>query len=369
MSNLFDTINSSSFDFYFLVVDEFLDIEIPQLSHFISLSPQKLKISLDQKNSGRLLSHPTTLEFIKNNSRKTGRQPAIVPFKPSAKIDLICHQNNWVLIGNPTSLNRLLEDKIKYSALCQKYQLPVIPFLILPFSSDSYQLAQQKFGPHLVLQTHFGWAGNSSFLSSSWDDVSLKISPGVMVKFSPHLLGYSLINNCCLTGRGLIQSPPGLQYTGLKPLTQNPLATVGRQWPSQAPQNILDQIQKITTDFSKLLNDLHYLGFFGLDFLVSDNQVYLIECNPRLTASFAFYTQIEINAGFTPLFLYHLAEFCHLQFENLQLSRFSDEKIIGSEITLKNSSGSTIKRYRDFIPFSPTASPVSIDPSILAHVL
>ena len=30
----------------------------------------------------------------------------------------------------------------------------------------------------------------------------------------------------------------------------------------------------------------------------------------RLTASFGFYTRLEINAGLNPLFLYHLAEFC-----------------------------------------------------------
>jgi hypothetical protein len=369
MANLFDTLNSSNFDFYFLVVDEFLDINIPKLSHFISLSPQRLGITLAEKNSGRLLAHPVTQEFIKNNSAKTGREPAIIPFKPSAKIDLICRQNNWKLISNPSSLNRLLEDKIKFSHLCLKYQLPVVPFLILPFTADNYQLAQQKFGSSLVLQTHFGWAGNSSFLSSGWDDVSQKISPEILVKFSPYLQGYSLINNCCLTNRGLIQSPPGLQYTGLKPLTQNPLATVGRQWPSFSSRLIQAQIKQITVGFSRLLHDLHYLGFFGLDFLITDNQVYLLECNPRLTASFAFYTQIEINAGLTPLFLYHLAEFCRLSFDDLELSRFENNKIIGSEITLKNSSGATIKKYHDFTAFSPATSPVSIDPAILARVL
>jgi hypothetical protein len=206
-------------------------------------------------------------------------------------------------------------------------------------------------------------------LTSSFEQACAKFKPGSLVKFSPFLTGYTLINNCCLTDKGLIQSPPGLQYTGLAQLTQNPLATVGRQWPSMAPQKILDQINGITVSFSDFLKSQNFKGFFGLDFQVSDNQVFLLECNPRLTASFAFYTDIEINAGITPLFLYHLAEFCRLEFDGPDISRFSSPKIIGSEITAKNSAGSTVKKYHDFISFSNTASPVSIDPKILSRVL
>lgn len=369
MTGLFDTINNSSYDFYFLVVDEFLNISLPEFTHFYSVTPAKLNITLDQKNSGRLLSHPTTLDFIKTTSSPTSRQPVIIPFKPSAKIDLICQKNHWIMAGNPAPLNRLLEDKIKFPEILEKYHLPQIPYLILPFSADSFTQAQKRFGPNLVLQTHFGWAGNSSLLTSSFPKASSKYTTGTPVKFTPYLPGYSLINNCCLTGIGLIQSPPGLQYTGLKPLTQNPLATVGRQWPCQAPPEVISQIKKITIDFSKILIDLNYRGFFGLDFLVSDNQIYLLECNPRLTASFAFYTDIEINAGITPLFFHHLSEFCRLEHGDPELSRFSDPKIIGSEITAKNSSGATVKKYHDFSAFSDSANPVSIDPQILSKVL
>lgn len=369
MTDLFDIINSSRYDFYFLVVDKYLDIDIPQLSHFWSLSPQKLNITLDQQNSGRLLSHPATLDFIKNNSAESGRQPAVIPFKPSAKINLICHHNNWMLVGNPAPLNRLLEDKIKFPLILEKYRLPQIPYLILPFSEDSFTEAQKQFGSKIVLQTHFGWAGNSSLLTSSFSESSTKFTTGTPIKYSPFKTGYSLINNCCLTKKGLIQSPPGLQYTGLTPLTQNPLATVGRQWPCLAPPKIHHQVNQTTVDFSKVLKDLNYSGFFGLDFLVADDQVFLLECNPRLTASFAFYTDIEINAGITPLFLYHLAEFCHLNYHDLELSRFGNPKIIGSEITAKNSSGTTVKKYHDFSAFSNSTNPVSIDPQILARVL
>ena len=122
--SLLELLNQSNYDFYFLCVDKFLDIELPQLTNFYSISPEKLNITLEEKNSGRLLSHPATQQFITENSSKTGRLPAIIPFKPSAKIDLICQKNSWKLISNPATLNRFFEDKIKFTEICQKTYLP-----------------------------------------------------------------------------------------------------------------------------------------------------------------------------------------------------------------------------------------------------
>lgn len=365
-STLIEKLNDSNFDFYFLAVDQFLDINLPQLKNFISLTPKKFDIKLDFKNSGKLLSNPKVIEFIKNNSANSGRKPAIIPFKPSAKIDLICRQNNWVLIGNNSGLNRLLEDKIKFYDLCSKNNLPLLPALIVPFNQVNYQLAKDKFGDKLVLQTHFGWAGNSSFVSSEWSDISQLIPLNTIVKISPFIKGYSLINNCCLTSNGLIQSPPGMQYTGIPQLTNNPLATVGRQWPSFTSNLINSQVRLITQNFSEILKELNYRGFFGLDFIVDDQNVYLIECNPRLTASFAFYTQLELNLGVTPLFLLHLAEFINLNF--VEKDHF-EIQITGSEITSKNKNGATIKKYSDFTAFSKSIQPISIESKIISKVL
>jgi len=189
------------------------------------------------------------------------------------------------------------------------------------------------------------------------------------VKFLPYINGYSLLNNCCLTHQGLIQSPPALQYTGIKPFTQNPFTTVGRQWPSLAPKNIIDKINQISQNFSSVLTKMGYKGFFGLDFMVEKNDIYLLECNPRLTASFAFYNEIEINQNITPLFLIHLAQFLDIDITldiNKEQQRFYNQNIVGSEITAKNKQGKTIKKYHNFSIFTQKINPISISPEIVS---
>lgn len=359
--NLENLLINSGYNFFFLVVDKNLDISLPQLPNFQSLYLDNLKT----KNSGYLLSQNSIQEIINKS-----KQPVIVPFKASAKIEKICQNNNWINAGNPAKINRLLEDKIKFYDLCQKNSLPLLPSSIFPFSQKAFLQAQKLYGQNLVLQTHFGWAGNSTHYFNDYESAKNIIPPDTLTKFSPYIKNsYSLLNNCCLSKYGLIQSPPALQFTGLKDFTQNPFATVGRQWPSLAPKDILEKLNQITTDFSeKILKPLNYRGFFGLDFIVSNNEIYLLECNPRLTASFAFYTSIELQNQITPLFYYHLAEFINLDYQidiQKEQSRFDNQNLIGAELTKRNSQGQIIKKYNDFKIFTSQLNPVVINPETM----
>lgn len=366
--NLEILLNQSSYCFYFLVVDKFLDIDLPQLKNFekIYLSDYP---SVKIKNSGKLLSNQKVIDYILKKSQKNKLIPAIIPFKPSAKIDIICQKYNWVNISNPAPINRFLEDKIKFAKLCQKYHLPTTPFSLDSFNHQNFSKYQQLYGSKLVLQTHFGWAGNSTFSASSWEEIKDKISSNTIVKYSPLIENsYSLLNNCCLTHQGLIQSPPALQYTGIYPFTTNHFTTVGRQWPSLASPQIIKKINQISLDFSKIIKEIGYKGFFGLDFLISKDQVYLLECNPRLTASFAFYSQLEQKQKITPLFYFHLAEFIklnyHLDLKTEQL-RFNNSKIIGSELTPKDKNNHTCQKLNFDYPLSKTTNPISFPQKLI----
>jgi hypothetical protein len=374
-----DILNNSNYSFYFLVVDNFLDISLPQLKNFHLIYAYKSKnvknpyfcleeqgITLNIKNTGKLLSHPKVIDYIQKTSANL--RPVIIPFKPSAKIEHLCHQFNWINASVNSKLNRFLEDKNQFFSFCQKNNLPIIPSTIDTFNLKNFVKYQKKYGQKLVIQSHFGWAGNSTFCSDNWQDVKNSFTTNTLVKFSPFIDGYSLTNNCCLSTNGLVQSPVALQFTGIKPLTNNPFATVGRQWPSMAPKNITNKIQKITSDFSNSIKKINYQGFFGLDFIVDQkNQIYLLECNPRLTASFAFYTQIELSQNLIPLFFLHLSQFINLPSipNSKQIQKqLNSANISGTELTQKNNS-KTIAKYQQFSPISSQVENITIPKNII----
>lgn len=348
--NLEKILNASSYNFFFLSVDPFLAIKPKNLKNFYLIQSHRLK------NSGQLLSAPSTIKFIRQTCHQNNRKAVIIPFKPSAKIEVLCRQHHWLLAANPAKLARNLEDKLEFARLCQKHRLPHPPFAIAVFNQKNYQTYQKKFVT-LVIQTKTGWAGKSTYLSPSWSTIKNKIPSLTPVKFSPFLHPSStLINNCCLSTLGLIQSPVADQITGLAPLTQNPLATVGRRWPSLTSSAIQNQVKKITQKFALILQKRGYNGFFGLDFILHQNQVYLQECNSRLTASFAFYHDLETRARINSLFYLHLASFLNLdQKINLkkEQSRFYSKHIRGIQLNQKKSNGKTIAQINHYQPQIP----------------
>ncbi|MBU4210594.1 hypothetical protein KKE47_00960 [Patescibacteria group bacterium] len=369
-------INKSKINFYFLVVDNFLDIDLPFLKNFhliYAYTPQKPPksqffclqqndIKLKQKNSGKLLANPKVINYIKQTSFQNNSQPAIIPFKPSGKISHICQENNWLQISNSSTLNRLFENKFKFIKICQNNKITTIPSYIDKFNSNNFKKYQFLFkNKNLVIQKSFGWAGKGTFTGNQFKKIKNKITSQSIVKFSPKLSGYTLLNNCCIFHSRLIQSPPALQFTGIPPFTKNPLTTVGRQWPCLTSTKVKNQVKAITLQFSQILLKYNYQGFFGLDFFVNQKQkVFLLECNARLTASFAFYTQIELKNNILPLFILHLAEFCQIPLKvNIKKmqSRFSSAKITGSEITYKDQSGNTKRKINAFTKFSQSINP------------
>jgi predicted ATP-grasp superfamily ATP-dependent carboligase len=336
MNYLIDLINNSNYDIYFLVVDKNLDIDLPELKFFYKIYLPEGEI----KNSGHLLSLKNTQEYIIQNSKKNNHLPAILPFKPSAKIEKICEQNAWINLSNPAHLNRFLEDKVKFYEFCKKEKLPTIPSFIDNFNQNNFEKYANK--KPIVIQTHFGWAGNSTFLANNYKEIENKIAQNTIVKFSPYIEGKTYTNNCCLTRYGLLQSPPALQ------LNQG-FATVGRTWPSKLPEKEYVNIVNISNNFANSLKLLNYQGYFGLDFMISGKDVFLLECNPRLTASFAFYHLLETQNDINSLFYYHILELLDIQY-NLDIEKEQKRvvsNIKGSEKTPRDKSNQITEKIHE----------------------
>ena len=336
MKKYINLINNSGYDIYFLVIDPNLDINLPELKYFYKIYLPENEL----KNSGHLLSLPDTIKFIKETSAKNSHLPAILPFKPSAKIDKICEKNAWINLANSARLNRFLEDKVKFYQFCEQEKIPVIPSHIDSFNKENFE--KYSNGKEIVVQTHFGWAGNSTYLSDNYENLKNKISNNLIVKFSPYFKGSTYTNNCCLTKYGLLQSPIACQ------LNQG-FHTVGRTWPSNLSELQIIETTKLTNLFGKSLSLLHYRGYFGLDFLINNENIYILECNPRLTASFAFYHFLETKNNINSLFYFHLLELLDINYDidiKAELLRVI-APITGKESTPRDAKNQIIKKIHE----------------------
>lgn len=301
------------------------------------------------RNSGTILAHPQAEEYISKNSR--GKKPNILFFKPSRKIETVALTKDYRLLGNACELNNLFEDKISFYEQCLSWGLPVPSGEVNSLESCFYEDLSRKYGPKLVFQFGHGWAGKTTFFIESEEELQRlqKKFPARDVRITRFIEGKTYLNNACVTKEEILVSPPAIQITAPEGFTANPGGTCGRQWPAGLSLRLAKAIGDSTCLVGQKMREQGYKGYFGLDFLVEEGteQVFLSECNARLTASVPLYTKMEIRNGQKPLLLYHIEEFLG---ESFEFTGKEVEEMVGSELVIRNKLSETVVVGADFAP-------------------
>ena len=289
------------------------------------------------KNTGHLLANKFVQNYITKNSKKT---PLIIYFKPSLKIDLLGKKMGYKLAGNLSQMTKTLENKILFTKIVEKHNLALMPKSKIYSKPHNLNLIENDFSYPFILQYEMGWAGKSSYIINNKFELEEKISKlSSSIKISQLLPGITLTNNCVITNNNkVIQSRPAFQITGNPSLTNKKLSTCGRSWSEEINEKVYEKIKIITQRVGDYLISINYKGFFGLDFQLAKGKIYLLEINPRLTASYPFYTFLELSENLIPMFAYHVASFI-----DLNLPSYKEVQIQGSEIIQRNIKNKTIE--------------------------
>jgi hypothetical protein len=224
------------------------------------------------------------------------------------------------ILNNSAGLTREIENKVKqYQFLADSDLRTYLPETSLQSLNDlelSKLLAENK---DYLLQFPFGHTGESTYsIAESGDEITTieKIQqekPNLQCKLSEVVDGLPFTINACNYRENTYVGGLSYQYTGVEGLTAVQYATVGNDW--QLPNDLLsldqkEQIRSITEEVGKLLRvQKQFRGMFGLDFVISDEKIYLIEINPRQVMSINMHTQLQFLSGQVPLSLLHIAEF------------------------------------------------------------
>lgn len=292
------------------------------------------------RTTSTILGQPRVTSFIKEKSK--GLTPNILFFKPQNKIELLSKKYSFNLLGNPTDLNHLFEDKISFFNICRDLKINVPDGKILKLHEANFNDVRSEIGIPFVLQFGRGWAGNSTFFINSEEILNkLKTQFGnINVKVSQFVKGKTILNNAVIFRGKVIVSKPALQIVPNRNLTASEGGTGGRSWPIQLSRQNNDEILTVTFKVGKFMADKGYKGFFGLDFLLEEktNEIFLSEDNARLTASSSFYTKLEIEKNIFPLLGYHVLSFMNKDTGLFNEDLIEQPEVEGSEITARNTS-------------------------------
>jgi len=117
------------------------------------------------------------------------------------------------------------------------------------------------------------------------------------------------LSGCVFADGSVSCHPPSVQLIGIESMTSRPFGYCGNDFGlvKDLTPSALDNLQDMLLRVGSWLHDERYLGAFGIDALVRDDDVYFTEVNARMQGSTALSAQIAQRLDFPDLVLDHVA--------------------------------------------------------------
>ncbi len=258
-----------------------------------------------------LLSHPDVIELIK--SRGPGGKAVFLMF--DEKTEALCAELGLEVCFPPAALRNRVDDKLETTRLADRAGVPSVPNVLAKV--DSYKALRKaagKLGEDVVIQTAYGDSGHTTFFVSSeaeYDKHAEEIAEAPEVKIMKRIRCRGSALEACVTRRGTIVGPLMTELVGFKELTPYRGGWCGNEvFAGAFDARVREKARKAAFDFGEQLRKEGYLGYFEIDFLtdLDSGDVYLGECNPRITGASTMTNLACFAHADAPLFLFHLLE-------------------------------------------------------------
>jgi glutathione synthase/RimK-type ligase-like ATP-grasp enzyme len=268
-----------------------------------------------------------TQEFLKKNNIKN-----VQTFKISPNFEEYAAVENLNIFNTSSSLNQKFENKISQYEIFENTGVNFPKTLSGKLSEFSYDELKKKIGKEFIIQFGRGHTGSSTILiterlefeklQSDFPERTSKISEYIVTDFS-----YTI--NCVIASGKIFCGGLSFQITGVKELTVNSKATVGNDFAQRKgitndiEQVILVQVKKI----GEIMKKSGYQGMFGIDFLIKNKEVFVIEINARQTQSIPLTSKLQLMNNQIPLQLLHIAEFLGIEID-IDEDKYNKENIM-----------------------------------------
>lgn len=206
--------------------------------------------------------------------------------------DMIYHTDPFlwehILCQNAQDLLRTLNNKM----LCKLWLKELVPLLpsVQMFGSEISRTGIEKYLPNaqaFVIQPDFSSGGHNTYLLTDKNKISVleRLNPATLYTVSPYKGNAIPVNVHGMAYRdGFQLYPASIQLIRQK---QDQLLYEGGDFLSlkMLPIGIRDRLYSIAERVSEKLVSVGYLGVYGIDLIITEDDVYFMEINPRFQAS------------------------------------------------------------------------------------
>ncbi len=278
-------------------------------------------------------------------------KPALYFYTVTHIIEQICQEQNWLQIANPKHFAKAtFEDKIYFRKLLLENNLPVIPGEIVAKSDLNYSALAKKYEEKMVIQIPDLGGGKGTFFIHSEVDFKALLENIYFKKHAGSLTvakyigGPSPSMTGVVTKHGVITSRLIKQILAVPECVSSdkgPGAFVGHDFSVSHFSPVLrEKAAVIVKMVGQVMQIKGYRGIFGIDFVVDEKEqeIYPVECNPRLLGSFPAYTMAQKINQEIPFLFFQVLEFLgsDYQIDADEISKKSATDLAGAHFHLYN---------------------------------
>lgn len=212
------------------------------------------------------------------------------------------------LCANPPELLRYMRSKTNMRAFARKY-VPIIPFV--EFFGSHLPEAAFEVGEKdsFVLQEVISSAGYGTLqlTREQCADYIFARSPEVAYLLSPYLKYAAPINvHVVIFEDRCIVFPPSFQ---LMQRNGPRFSYIGGDFHTNLPEKTYDLILRRSNSLAEGLRAIGYRGICGFDYMLSQDELYFIELNPRFQASSFLLNKLLLQSGYPTLHQLNLSAY------------------------------------------------------------
>ena len=311
-----------------------------------------------------LLSHEDIVRLVAE--RGPGGKAVFLMF--DEKTEELCRRLGLEVCFPPAELRNAIDDKVETTRIADRAGVHSVPNVL--GKVDSYKSLREiarTLGPDLVIQTAYGDSGHTTFFVSDekdFDRHAKDIIEAPEVKIMKRIRCRGSALEACVTRHGTIVGPLMTELVGFKELTPYRGGWCGNEvFAGAFDAKTRSNARKAATAFGEELRRMGYRGYFEIDFLtdLDSGEVYLGECNPRITGASSMTNLACFAHADAPLFLFHLLEWMGVDYE-LDIdelnTRWADPENIDSwsQLVIKHPEGSV-----DLITAAPASGVWELD--------
>ncbi len=267
-----------------------------------------------------LINSKKFIEIVKSEPRR--KYVLYSPLDPPYRVNPLTYLMNSPTIAHAYENKRYFRDEFADLIRMPEYEIKYINELD---KAASYKELRDEYGD-FVLQDEESSGSRGTYIVRSYDGFTdavrslKKFSRGRSVVVSKFVKGETASIQVCITKHGIFSGGIQRQLANSKFLC-NPNLEGASRWcggelGTNYPDFIQHQAQEMATVVGSELASHGYKGIFGIDLIVTtNNELYAIEINARLTGYSHIVSDMQQAQGKIPFLLLHLLELGNFNYE------------------------------------------------------